>query len=234
MKLFKLIFIFILLEILAFSCTKQSTSNPDIKKLDNSNYGDYIKNNVVLKLDDTEEDINKRINGYTPLQYLVKYQLTAKDIDEQESFKVLESFLENGAILDNLFEPKYRAGFDVIGVCIRDRYNFYLINLLKYMTHKLPDIGENGLNYLHLAIVYRNFPIVRFLLPYIENINGVNEKNQTALFYAAASDANEDVIQLLLDNGADKTIVDINGNSACDIYTKYFSRYDGIYQLLEY
>lgn len=223
-----------MLEILAFSCTKQSTSNLDIKNLDNSNYGDYIKNNVVLKLDDTEEDINKRINGYTPLQYLVKYQLTAIDIDEQESFKVLESFLENGAILDNLFEPKYRVRFDVIGVCIRDRYNFYLRNLLKYLTHTLPDIGENGLNYLHLAIKYRNFSIIRFLLPYIKNINGVNEKNQTVLFYAAASDANEDVIKLLLDNGADKTIVDINGNSACDIYTKYFSRYDGIYQLLEY
>lgn len=70
------------------------------------------------------------------------------------------------------------------------------------------------------------------MLPYIENVNGVNEKNQTALFYAAASDANEDVIQILLDNGADKTIMDIEGKSACDIYTEYFSRYDSIYQLL--
>lgn len=232
MEFIKNIIFFSLFCINLFGCTKTDSKILDLEQIENSKYFSYIKDNRVLS-EGYQDDINKQIHGYTPLQYLVTNQLTNIDFEEEKSIEVLETFLENGANINYLFEKEYREKIDVIGICIENRYNKYIKILLKYYTGKLPDLDENGLNYLHLAVNYRNSYILRFLIPFIKNINGVNDKNQTALYYAAASDVNEDVIDLLLKSGADKTIKDIDGKTACDVYIEYFNRFDDVYKLLK-
>ena len=94
-------------------------------------------------------------------------------------------------------------------------------------------MDDTGGNYLQLAVNCSNPVIIYDLIPYIRDINGKNVKNQTVLHYAAAAGLDYDVISFLIKSGADKSIKDINGKTACDIYVEYYSMYDDTFELLK-
>lgn len=71
------------------------------------------------------------------------------------------------------------------------------------------------------AMTYGNFESVPILLPHIQNINSTNRTNHTALHYAMLFPAPYKTIKLLLDNGADITMKDVNGRTPYDSYLYY-------------
>ncbi len=89
--------------------------------------------------------------------------------------------------------------------------------LLSYLDKKLP-VFPDGLNYLHAAFTYGNHEIVPALIPLTEDINSVSYLGQTALHSAVRSAADYDTMQLLLENGADKTLKDNAGLTAYDLF----------------
>ena len=80
-----------------------------------------------------------------------------------------------------------------------------------------------------LACCYENFGAVPLLLPYIKDINEELKLGQTALHCAVAYSAPCKTIKLLLENGADGTMKDMDGRTPYDLYLcnnpdKFFSK----------
>lgn len=71
------------------------------------------------------------------------------------------------------------------------------------------------------AISFENFDAIPILLPYTKNINSTNEYGHSALHYAASFPAPYKTIKLLLENGADGTMKDMNGRTPYDLYLHY-------------
>lgn len=88
-------------------------------------------------------------------------------------------------------------------------------DVLNYFLEKGvdPNLADNeGNTPLILASVGRDAKYIDLLLPKVKNINAVNEKGQSALTRAIASGSPE-VVSLLLKNGADSRVTDIDGNN---------------------
>lgn len=227
-KLLLILFILILFS----ACKKSDDSKIVIEKLKDSPFYSMVLNNEVLE-EDTTYELNTRIKGYTVLQYLVWNQFSTKKDCEERNIEVFKSFIDKGADIVPLFEESFRNQFDIIGVCISEYKNKYLRCILSQINFKLPDLDETGGNYLQLAINCSNSIVIYDLVPYIKDINGTNSKNQTVLHYSAAACIDYEIVEFLIKNGADKTIKDINGKTACDIYVDYYSLYDENYRLLK-
>lgn len=159
--------------------------------------------------------------GAYPLTLLLIEQYNDDQKADLEALEFLELFLSNGADVSLLFDE--RKFFDPFGCFITIYENDYLEVLLSYLQKKLPDLSEGlgyGLNYIHVAIGCGNFDIVSKLIPHINDINSTNVIGQTVLHYAAAHSvyADFDLIKMLIENGADKTIRDNDGLTAYDMY----------------
>jgi ankyrin repeat protein len=81
------------------------------------------------------------------------------------------------------------------------------------------------MNYLQIALYYANSEMAPVFIPLIEDINNLDLYGQGVL-HQAAYYAGADVIQLLLENGADKTIRDYDGLTAYDTYVKFHTTLD--------
>ncbi|WP_027728431.1 ankyrin repeat domain-containing protein [Treponema sp. C6A8] len=232
MRLNKIAFLPVILA-LFIACKKTDDKRPiSLDSFKEAPYYSVIVNNEVLD-SAPDYDLNARINGYSALQYLVWNQFVNKNDSENDNIEVFKSFIENGSEIASLFEDEFRQQFDIIGACISEYRNKYLNYILSQIDFELPDLDETGGNYLQLAINCSNSIVIYDLLPYIKNINGTNSKNQTVLHYAAAACIDYEIIEYLLSYGADKTIKDTDGKTACDIYVDYYSTYDENYRLLK-
>lgn len=167
--------------------------------------------------------INESVYGRTPLQLLVEYQWQYRRLKKRKSVKVLKNFVEHGADINSLWDDAFRFECEIICCCIIDKANSYLQELLRLLNYEYVDLSfsgdeKGGAEYVMGAISFLNFDAVPVLLPYTKNINSTNEYGQNALFYAASYPAPYKTIKLLLDNGADGTMKDVNGRTPYDIY----------------
>ena len=165
--------------------------------------------------------INESVYGRTPLQLLVEAQYQNKQFKKRKSIKAFKSFIDHGADIYLLLENDFRKKIDIITWCLNIFDNAYLKVFMQNYNQALPCITEQGGNYLMLACYYENFSAVPLLLPYIKNINENLKLGQTALHYAAVYSAPYKTIKLLLDNGADVTMKDVNGRTPYDSYLYY-------------
>lgn len=162
--------------------------------------------------------INESVFGRTPLQLLVEAQYQNKQFKNRKSIKAFKSFIDHGANIYLLLENDFRKKIDIITWCLNIFDNAYLKVFMQNYNQVLPCITEQGGNYLMLACYYGNFSAIPLLLPYIKNINENLKLGQTALHYAAAYSAPYKTIKLLLDNGADGTMEDVNGRTPYNLY----------------
>lgn len=161
--------------------------------------------------------INESVYGRTPLQLLVEAQYQNDCLRSRRSVATFLNFIEHGADIDTLFDVE--SGVDIVLFCTVDFANEYLKTFLALSKcGKLQDLSESGTSYLMGAMTYGNFESVPILLPHIQNINSTNSTNHTALHYAMLFPAPYKTIKLLLDNGADATIKDVNGWTPYDFY----------------
>jgi hypothetical protein len=98
---------------------------------------------------------------------------------------------------------------------------YYRLNSYKILLSdikKLPD-RYDGSDYLQTALFFQNFEIVPTLIPLINDINKQGLEGDTALHFAAMGGDYES-IKLLLESGADKKIISIDGLTAYDVYVE--------------
>ena len=183
---------------------------------------DKSKNPISHK----EKDINKLVNGITPLYKaivdndieLVKKLLNSgADIylENSDEFKELEK-LNGGWMRHSLKIPLYGIvdsnNLDIIRlITLQDKDISDLLEyaireekteIAIYLIDKSKDLNEK--TPLKIACQEQNLKIIRALIEHDANINGVDENGQSALFYAIeVKKANINIIKLLLDNGAD-------------------------------
>lgn len=161
--------------------------------------------------------INESVYGRTPLQLLVEAQYQNDWLRSRRSVATFLNFIEHGADIDTLLDVE--SGVDIVLFCTVDFANEYLKTYLAVSKcGKLQDLSESGTNYLMGAMTYGNFESVPILLPHIQNINSTNRTNHTALHYAMLFPAPYKTIKLLLDNGADITMKDVNGRTPYNFY----------------
>ena len=161
--------------------------------------------------------INESVFGRTPLQLLVEIQYQNDWLRSRRSVATFLNFIEHGADIDTLLDVE--SGVDIVLFCTVDFANEYLKTYLAVSKcGKLQDLSESGTNYLMGAMTYGNFESVPILLPHIQNINSTNRTNHTALHYAMLFPAPYKTIKLLLDNGADITMKDVNGRTPYNFY----------------
>lgn len=167
--------------------------------------------------------INESVYGRTPLQLLVEYHYQYRRLKKRKSIKVLKSFLEHGADINSLWDDAFRFECEVICNCIMYKANHYLQEFLRLSGREYVDLSFSGdevggAEYVMGAISFLNFDAVPILLPYTKNINTTNKKGQNALHYAASYPAPYKTIKLLIDNGADFTMRDVDGRTPYDLY----------------
>lgn len=101
---------------------------------------------------------------------------------------------------------------------IREGNTKKLEALLKNVDpNELNSLDENGLSLIHWASDRGNLEILKVIL----NIKGIDinlqdSEGQTAVFYASSC-GHKTCVQLLLDHGANKEILDNEGNSCIDV-----------------
>ena len=96
-------------------------------------------------------------------------------------------------------------------------------NLLKNTLFNINKINENGFSPLHLSTIKGNITIINFLIKYGAKINILSSKNkQTPLHLAYINNNNnaKNIIELLLNNGANDNILDINHKKPSDYQHK--------------
>lgn len=167
--------------------------------------------------------INESVFGRTPLQLLAEYHYQYRRTRKRKSIKVLKNFVEHGADINSLWDDAFRFECDMICACIMYKANRYLQEFLILSGREYVDLSfagdeEGGAEYVMGAISFLNFDAVPILLPYTKNINTTNKKKQNALHYAASYPAPYKTIKLLLDNGADFTMEDVNGRTPYNLY----------------
>lgn len=91
------------------------------------------------------------------------------------------------------------------------------LELLGLMISKKGDINqknETGEGLLEKAIIFDHIAIVEYLLSEVKDVNATNQFGMTPLMTAVSNSKNIEIVNMLLENGAEISLQDINGNTA--------------------
>lgn len=165
---------------------------------------------VILSCSDKSEKQNKKVS--TPLENSVQ---SAQSIDElfnaalDGKLEIVESYIENGFDVNQPNQENKSllmlASFNGhILVCQ------YLIKAGAHAEARDPD----GRTALMFASTGPFAETVKFLLSSDANPNSVDHGEHFSSLMHAAAEGHIDVVKVLLDNGADKTLKDIDGDTA--------------------
>lgn len=157
-------------------------------------------------------------DGLTPLSIVYQYKC-------DDWYEISQILIENGASLD--YTTEYSGGKASVfqDICF-DGYipkPTYDEEVLKAFNYALENVNHNNVNWMQVlqhSVSNDRIEIVKLLLE--QKYCTVNDTSvgMTALMFAAR-DSDEEMVQLLLDYGADKTITDEDGKTAYDYAVEY-------------
>lgn len=169
---------------------------------------------IISLLLDSGADINKKdsYTGQTPLlaalhgtkanRFSIAMFLLEKGADPFAGQKTTSPLEETLVVLDSDDEETIKAGFELFKYLIEQQVDL--------------DICKGKENALTLATHYGNYNVVEFLIKeYYFDINSKDLAGDTALIVAIKNDQAQ-IMQLLLELGADKSLKDSKGKTAYD------------------
>ncbi len=110
------------------------------------------------------------------------------------------------------------------------------IAIVEYLLSKGIDpnaIQANGNTLLHLAVINRNYDMVRILLNHRANPNLPNLRGQTAIWEVIADDDHYELVKILLNSKALIAYKDIDGQTLLHKMAGYSDNYQSLPMLLE-
>jgi len=174
---------------------------------------------------------NKDKNGHTTFDYaatygnikLLKY-LRKKGI-EANNISLINAANGTRKITNKLDVYKYLIDEIKINPAVTNRNGSTVLHIIamkpnhsdiiKYFINKGLDVNHvdnEGNNALILASSGNDLENIKTILPRIKNINAVNANGESALTQAVKK-SNPEIVNYLLENGADASVVDIKGNN---------------------
>lgn len=107
-------------------------------------------------------------------------------------------------LLSKIIKKKDDENFD-----LKDHIN-KLLELISKSTEEEVNYANNKISCLHLAVQIDNAEVVAALIAKGANVNAINERGVSPLHTAIIKNQPEEVIKVLLDNGADYNIEEAN------------------------
>ena len=107
-------------------------------------------------------------------------------------------------LLSKIIKKKDDENFD-----LKDHIN-KLLELISKSTEEEVNYADNKISCLHLAVQIDNPDVVSALIEKGANVNAINERGVSPLHTAIIKNQSEEVIKVLLDNGADYNIEEAN------------------------
>ena len=107
-------------------------------------------------------------------------------------------------LLSKIIKKKDDENFD-----LEDHIN-KLLELISKSTEEEVNYADNKISCLHLAVQIDNPDVVSALIEKGANVNAINERGVSPLHTAIIKNQSEEVIKVLLDNGADYNIEEAN------------------------
>jgi len=137
-------------------------------------------------------------------------------------------YIKDGADINEANEN----GETVLALALRHKCDIELIMLIIESGADIFDYDEEGVSIFDMAITYDNLDIVKYLLAKGVDVNKTYRRSRFTALMAAACYGRVEIAQLLLDNGADKDMVDLKGFSATDFARKMNKK--SILEILDY
>ncbi|KLI16780.1 ankyrin repeat domain-containing protein [Brachyspira hyodysenteriae] len=107
-------------------------------------------------------------------------------------------------LLSKIIKKKDDENFDL------DDHINKLLELISKSTEEEVNYADNKISCLHLAVQINNADVVEALIDRGANVNAINERGVSPLHTAIIKNQPEEVIKILLDNGADYNIEEAN------------------------
>ena len=154
-------------------------------------------------------------------------KLQRKYIDDFGKSIMDDNVEEAQSTLNSLDEDKKHLLLDMsISISPED---FLTLNILQ---HKVSGgIAKKNIPALHIAVHKKSKKMIQFLIENGANINILDKADRNTPLHIAVKKGLTDVVDLLLKNKADKTLINIDGKTPFDIATK--KKYQRIIKLFE-
>lgn len=147
---------------------------------------------------------------------------------KNNSLEDVASLIKNGEDVNAQTE----SGESVLAFALRSHCDFYLLMFLVENGADIYDFDDEGVSIFDMAITYNNIKMVEFFVDKGLDVNETKRRSGFTPLMCAACYGRNAIVELLLENGADKDATDTKGLSATDFARKMNKK--SILTLLDY
>lgn len=171
---------------------------------------------VVMDILGTNKNITDS-DGNTPLHIAIK---------EKASVELVQKFVTAGYPLDS----RNSSGYTALNMAIENNNMEYALILLESGANPFQMIDNKGKNGVTVAIEQNNKAMLENIVTYAGKKSDV--QGNTVLHYAAKS-ADEDIVKYLLEQGLNKDVKNVSGDTPLMIAERWRRRSDPVLNLLK-
>lgn len=135
---------------------------------------------------------------------------------KMNSFDRVKELRENGEDLNAEIE----SGESVLAYALRSHCDFSLLMFLVENGADIYNFDNEGVSIFDMAITYNNIDMVNYFLDKGIDVNSTKRKSGFTPLMCAACYGRNGIVELLLENGADKNVQDYKGFTAIDFARK--------------
>jgi ankyrin repeat protein len=147
---------------------------------------------------------------------------------KNNDYKKVQQLLNSGEDVNETNE----SGESVLMYAIRSHCDYELLMLLVQSGADIYAIDHEGVSVFDMAITYNNVAMVEFFLEKNIDVNATQRKSGFTPLMCASCYGRGEIVQLLLQNNADKDAIDMKGLTATEFARKMNKK--SVLRLLDY
>ncbi len=147
---------------------------------------------------------------------------------QRDDYLGIKKYIKNGGDIQETNE----SGESVLACAIRSHCSIETLMLLIESGADIFDFDDEGVSIFDMAITYNNIEMLEYLIEQGVDINKTQRRSGFTALMAAACYGREEILTILLKNGADAEAQDSKGFKAVDFARKMNKK--SILKLLQY